>query len=128
MYIGIPYWDCLLVFPIGIPLCYSLLVFPILFPDGIPRRINIGAFANTNIIFSNDILPPYALVVTSDFSNAALLRAGASGLQKHLVRATELVQIRAQTQRQIWVRLTASSWLPPRGCLLNDDSSMMHPP
>ena len=58
--------------------------------------------------FLDNILPPYALVVTSDVSDAALLRAGAS-LQKHLAKVSELGRIQTQTQIQIWV---------PHGCLL----------
>ena len=43
--------------------------------------------------FYSNILPPYALVATSDLSNAALLCAGVPGLQEHLVKVTNLVQI-----------------------------------
>ena len=94
---------------------------------------------------------PYARVVTSDLANAALLRAGASGLQKHLGKVTELVQIQTQTQIQIWLPpgrllrasgcILGASWvtrgaswvspgascLPPPDCLLLAASSRLPP-
>ena len=101
--------------------------------------------------FCNNLSPPYALVVTSDLANAALLRAGALSLQKHLVKETESAQMQTQTQIQIWVPpgcllvpadasweppgcllepwvSPGASWLPPPDCLLLAVSSWLPPP
>ena len=72
-------------------------------------QVNMKNMVQQKHCFYNNRLTPMHLW-TSDLSNAALLRAGVSGLHKHVVISNELVQIQTQTKIQIWVS---------SGCLLN---------
>ena len=96
----------------------------------------------------NKILQPCALVVISGFANAALLRAGASSLQKTPCKSnrigtaadtdtdTDLGACWLPPRRllvppgsllgaswRLWVSPGASSLLPPPGCLINHEFS-----